>query len=392
MVEHSIPKGVDLDTLQEILVGWDEVEAADEPQYTTDVEDVTSVSDAVGRQTRFLEEVGVLEPHKQKHQLTEPGRALATALADGDEQRARERARDLLDDWDLTDDVRGVLTGNPMEEDRLVPIVSGLAGQDLDTSRVETGIETLLELYDWAGLLDRDDGQYRLPESEAAAEDGEETTESDEEATGDESEEPVNEGETRSTETAAEAAGATEATEQVSEELEESDGSKGAAPTSEETGPEDDESTPEDGESTDTGESGDETTGPEAEAESGEATDEAATAEVEAADEKATTEAEDATAEVEATEAELQEAVESVPELVATLADTATAAQEAAQEAKEAAEQAQAAAQQAPNGDGAVADGPATEPHAVSLNLDIDAEDLEAIVSGIKEGMASEDE
>lgn len=122
MAEHNIPKGASLDTLHEILAGWSEAGAAEEPRYTADVEEVTSVSDVVGRQTRFLEEIGVLEPHKQQHELTDPGQELASALAEGDEERAREQARELLSDWDLTRDVRGVLEDNPMEKEELVPL------------------------------------------------------------------------------------------------------------------------------------------------------------------------------------------------------------------------------------------------------------------------------
>lgn len=170
MAEHHIPKGVDLDTLQEIIAGWGEVGAVEEPTYTTAVEDVTSISDAVGRQTRFLEEIGVLEPHKQKHRLTDAGGKLASALTAGRDERARTQARELLSNWELTEDVRGVVEGYPMGEADLIPITAQLAGVDLGTSRVETGIRTLLDLYEWAGLLDRDaQGRYRFPEAASAA-------------------------------------------------------------------------------------------------------------------------------------------------------------------------------------------------------------------------------
>jgi len=166
MPTHPVPKGVSFETLQEIVAGWYAAGAASDPQYTTDVEAHTSVSDAVGRQTRFLEAIGVLDPHKQKHRLTDAGTTLATALAEDDHEQAKAQARDLLDDWELTDDVRGVLDQNPMTESELLPVVAALTGQDLDTSRVETGIETLLTLYEWAGLLERDsEGRYNSPVS-----------------------------------------------------------------------------------------------------------------------------------------------------------------------------------------------------------------------------------
>jgi len=166
MTTHPVPKGVSLETLQEIVAGWYAAGAASDPQYTTDVEAHTSVSDVVGRQTRFLEAIGILDPHKQKHRLTDAGTTLATALAEDDHEQARAQARDLLADWELTDDVRGVLDQNPMTESALLPVVAALAGQDLDTSRVETGIETLLALYAWAGILEPDsEGRYHSPVS-----------------------------------------------------------------------------------------------------------------------------------------------------------------------------------------------------------------------------------
>ncbi|MFD1525077.1 hypothetical protein, partial [Halolamina salina] len=173
MSEHNIPKGVNLDTLKEILAGWAKAGADEEPRYTSAVEEYTGVSDVVGRQTRFLEELGVLEPHRQKHRLTGAGAALADALAAGDDERAREEARELLANWPLTDDLRGVLAENPTDEETLVPILADLTEQDVDATRVEPGLSTLLDAYEWTGLLDRDDeGRYRLPEEAGGEGDG----------------------------------------------------------------------------------------------------------------------------------------------------------------------------------------------------------------------------
>ncbi|MCG1003897.1 MULTISPECIES: hypothetical protein [Halobacterium] len=170
MATHHIPKGVSLDTLEDIVAGWDTVGAAAEPKYTTDVADATGISDAVGRQTKFLEEVGVLDSDGQKHRLTDEGQALAGALAVDDDERASERANDLLADWAVTEAVRGIVRENPSSEDDLVPLVGAVTGQDPENGRARSGITTLLNLYDWAGLLDRDDERYVLPEDERPAE------------------------------------------------------------------------------------------------------------------------------------------------------------------------------------------------------------------------------
>ncbi|MFB6198656.1 MAG: hypothetical protein ABEI52_10375, partial [Halobacteriaceae archaeon] len=226
MAEHDIPKGVSLDTLHEILAGWSEAGAAEEPRYTTDVEEVTSVSDVVGRQTRFLEEIGVLEPHKQQHVLTDSGQELASALAKGDEECAREQARALLSEWELTQDVRDALESAPMDREELTRQTAEIAEQDLETSRVKTGITTLIDLWEWAGILERDEvGRYRPPESEkpteAAAVSGDGTTETEAGPTGT----------ARAREAAQEAVevaeSATEAAEAAAEESTEAPGTEG---------------------------------------------------------------------------------------------------------------------------------------------------------------------
>jgi len=273
------------ETLREILAGWGQAGADSEPTYTANVEEHTSVSDAVGRETKFFEELGLLEPHKQRHQLTEAGEQLAGALAAGDGDRAKARAREVLSDWELTEDVRGLLEG-PTSEETLVPLVAELAEQDLNTSRVGSGLSTLLDLYDWAGVLERDDeGRYRLPEGEPEPTDTEE------------------------------------------------DGSSESEPDGTETEA--------------------------AEAEFG----------------------------TDSTSTEVEAATESVESAVAAaeLATAATEVKEAAEAAREAAEHAQAAAKQ-----GSLGDDPASEPHTVSLDLDVDADDLEAIVRGLKGALVEE--
>ncbi|WP_058366974.1 hypothetical protein [Haloparvum sedimenti] len=183
---HAVPKGVGLDALREILAGWSEVGAAAEPRYTADVADATGYSDAAGRQTRFLEDLGVLDPTEsgQKHRLTDEGEQLAGALAIDDEGYAREHAADLLREWPVTEELRAILRGNPTAEEDLIPLLATVAGVDPEKRRVETGLSTLLDLYEWAGLLDRDEeGRYRLP-GEADAEGSETSTEDEEPETG----------------------------------------------------------------------------------------------------------------------------------------------------------------------------------------------------------------
>jgi hypothetical protein len=191
MADYHVPKGVSAETLREILSGWAAVGAAAEPRHTADVESVVDVSDAVSRQTRFLEDVGILEAEGQKHRLTADGQAVAGALATDDDERARAAFRELLTAWPPTESLRGVVRDNPTPTDELVAVLAGLTGSDVDTSRVRSGLTTLLDLYEWAGLLGRDDdGRYVLPgddagETAAGDEDGDRATTDSDGETGD---------------------------------------------------------------------------------------------------------------------------------------------------------------------------------------------------------------
>ncbi|WP_435116354.1 hypothetical protein [Halolamina sp. C58] len=330
MAEHHIPKGVSLDTLKEILAGWTKAGADEEPQYTSAVEERTSVSDAVGRQTRFLEELGVLEPHRQKHRLTGAGAALADALAAGDDERAREEARELLADWPLTDELRGVLAENPTDEEMLLPILADLTEQDIDAARVEPGLSTLLDAYEWAGLLDRDDeGRYRLPVTDS---------ESGENGESDEAEAETVPGPDEAADSGAERAGGTGAA------AEEATGTTDAAA---EGGDEPVEGKPES------------TAEPAAEAPESEEPPES-----------------------------IQRAIEEIAETAEAAKAAAEEAKAAAEEAKAA-----AAADAGEGGDSASTDSAAaSQPHTLSLSVDIDADsdELEAIVRGVKQGLQEE--
>lgn len=166
-MDYHIPKGVSVETLREIVIGWAATGGAVEPQQTTAVAKWTGITDAVGRQTRFLEAVGILEQVGQNHRLTDAGKSLAGALMIPDPALAAEQANELLADWDLTDKVRGILRANPLPRATIVPLVATLAGEDLSASRVRTGITTLLDLFEWADIVARDaEGRYCVAETD----------------------------------------------------------------------------------------------------------------------------------------------------------------------------------------------------------------------------------
>lgn len=354
---HHIPKGVSLDTLLQIVAGWSAVGAAAEPKYTSTVEDATDIADAVGRQTRFLEELGLLEPEGQQHRLTDRGQALAGAVAVEDEVQARKHAREALAEWPVTVQVRGIVRENPTAEADLVPLVAAVTGQDLDADRVRSGLTTLLELYDWAGLLDRDEeGRYRLPETERA-----------EEAAAEEADDDV-EGSTEGEENASE--------KNASEEGNAAEEAPKGTVTETEPAAEDAEET-----------------GEEATEEVEDAAAEAAE-EVEGAAEETAESAETAAAEL----GELPEGV--LSDLISLVDEVESAAEEtktAAEKAEVAAETAQEAATGAGDDEAAAASDhtrPATGQHALTLgvDLDADAESLEALIRGIRRGIVVEEE
>lgn len=167
MSDHAVPKGVSLETLMEILSGWAAVGGARESHYTVDVENHTGIRDVVGRQNAFFEELGLLEPDGQKHRLTETGAGVAGPLVVANEKRAAEVIRPVLESWPPTEEIRGLVRENPMTEEELVPLIAAATGQDSETSRIRTGVRTVLELLEWADLLEQnDEGRYCTPESD----------------------------------------------------------------------------------------------------------------------------------------------------------------------------------------------------------------------------------
>ncbi|WP_276257823.1 hypothetical protein [Haloglomus litoreum] len=160
--DEPIPQGVSRETLLDILAGWYGAGAAEEPVHTGTVAERTGHPDATARQTRFFEAIGALEPgDDQRHRLTERGTPLAAALADGEDELARERAYGLLAGWPLTVRARDLLRGDPLAEDELLPRLAAFTDADLDASRDRVGLRTLLDLWTWAGAIDRtDDGLY----------------------------------------------------------------------------------------------------------------------------------------------------------------------------------------------------------------------------------------
>lgn len=166
-----MPKGVSRETLLGVIRGWYEAGADAEPVHTSTVAERLDLADSVSRQTRFLESVGVLDPREQKHRLTEAGAALGRALAEDDTAGAVERLGPLLSEWSLSEVLRAALAGRSLSEAAVVAELADAVGEE-PAGRVRTGLTTLLDCYVWTGLLEREEGRYRLPD-EAGADGGE---------------------------------------------------------------------------------------------------------------------------------------------------------------------------------------------------------------------------
>ena len=169
MTELHVPKGVSRETLLSVVRGWYEAGADAEPVHTSAVADRLDLADSVSRQTRFLESLGVLQPVDQQHRLTESGISLGRALAQDDTPGAVERLRSLLAEWPLSETLRGALGGRSLSEAAVVAELADAVDAEPE-GRVRTGLTTLLDCYVWTGLLEREDGRYRLAEESAGEE------------------------------------------------------------------------------------------------------------------------------------------------------------------------------------------------------------------------------
>ena len=159
MVQYAIPKRVGLDDIKDILKAYYVEGAHNEPVSTPAVEDTAQLPDRVGRQTEFLEEVGLLKKDGQKRKLTDAGEEIAEALMGGGEEQAKVRMRELFTDWEFTSKIQGfVQMQGPVEENQLIEYIKANAKSDDDR-----GKNTLINALLWADILNEsDDGLYSV--------------------------------------------------------------------------------------------------------------------------------------------------------------------------------------------------------------------------------------
>ncbi|MFB6126290.1 MAG: hypothetical protein ABEJ79_03185 [Halolamina sp.] len=159
MSDTPIPRGVSRETLFDVVRGWYAAGAAEEPVHTATVADDLDLADSVGRQTAFLESLGVLQPDGQQHRLSDAGAAMGRHLST-DHGAAREDLRRLLWAWDPTEEVRSLLSGRSLSATAAIIELADRFGADPDVSRDHSGLSTLLDCYLWAGLVESDGDRY----------------------------------------------------------------------------------------------------------------------------------------------------------------------------------------------------------------------------------------
>lgn len=167
MVQYPIPKRVSIEDIKDILKAYYVEGAHDGPVSTSAVEDTAQLPDRVGRQTDFLEGVGLLEKEGRQRVLTSAGAEIAEALMGGGEEMAKSRMREALTDWEFTSKIQGfVRMQGPVEEGQLLEYI---------TANVESGDtrgkRTLLEIFQWADILsESEEGVYSVVESKPSSE------------------------------------------------------------------------------------------------------------------------------------------------------------------------------------------------------------------------------
>jgi hypothetical protein len=160
MTEFPIPKRVSADDIKDILKAYYIEGAHNEPVKTAPVEDSSGLSDRVGRQTKFLVELGLLEKNGRERSLTNDGEDVAEALMGGNESLAKSLMREVFTDWEFTGKIRGFLRMNepePTDTDRLLEYIdANTSGSD------KRGYSTLIELLVWVDLLEETEDGYSL--------------------------------------------------------------------------------------------------------------------------------------------------------------------------------------------------------------------------------------
>lgn len=170
MSEYEVPKRVSADGLKNIIKGYYLEGAHNEPVKTKGVEKTTDMGDRVGRQTKFLNEIGIVNKsagNRGERKLTKEGESIAEALMGGNNTLAQSLMRDLLEGWEFTEKITGFIDMNEgsISENELIEYMSANA-----TSTNKTGHRALIDLLVWSNILTEEDGKYLVKETKESEE------------------------------------------------------------------------------------------------------------------------------------------------------------------------------------------------------------------------------
>lgn len=163
MADYAIPKRASLEEIQDILKAYYIEGAHSDPVSTSVVEDTADLGQKkVGRQTSFLDEIGLIKKVGSERQLTNDGEAISEALMSGNTSLAKSLMREVLKDWEFTDKIEGFVRmqqPEPVESSRLMEYLT--ANADSNDRR---GRSTLLDLLAWTEILEESEDGYTLTE------------------------------------------------------------------------------------------------------------------------------------------------------------------------------------------------------------------------------------
>jgi len=166
MSDFAIPTRVSLEDLKDIIKAYYIEGAHSEPVSTDSVEATADMGDKVSRQTNFLSEIEVLSKEGRERALTEDGESIAEALMGGNDSLAQSLMREVLNDWEFTDKIKGFVRmqePDPVSSDRIMEYISANA-----SSTNTRGRKTLIALLVWAGILEEEDeDKYVLAKSQS---------------------------------------------------------------------------------------------------------------------------------------------------------------------------------------------------------------------------------
>lgn len=194
MVDRPIPKA-SIDTIREVIEGYYEAGKVGDLVEDEEVEEeVEASADVTRRQKRFLADFGILEKDGHDYRLRQEGNEVGRALAFEREDEAREQIREMLEAWEVTDELVEDIGQKEVNEVSVTDSIAYLTETDPSTPRKKTGLGALVDLYVWTGIMEKSgENSYQVsviedqpdnlePESEAVQEDDADISENGEQA------------------------------------------------------------------------------------------------------------------------------------------------------------------------------------------------------------------